>query len=312
MAYIGKPHTGIKIDTTEGTETTLVAADFAGDWDASEIQLDRKIVPISVSGTLGTAKTILGSAKGTLAGFTMPVSTLKEKDILHAAGFDYNLATGTSTMNIGGQIYSKAGVTASRISTKSLSINQYNGYQLLKLLSAKPSSLSISGKLDENIKLSVDFAGIYSATSASGYTLTQTPATVAPIPFQGSSITVDGIALKCSEVSVDFGIAYADVADGSLANGYGMGEITDIQPKITINPLAVASTTYDFYTKYNTGATVLFVWTFGSGTGNTYTLSATGVIESMKGNLDNDIQRKEIVLTVINSATNYGVKIVNV
>lgn len=312
MAYINKPMTGWKLDTTEGTETTLVAADFTGDWDATEIQLDRKIVPINVPGTLGTSKAILGTVKGTLAGFTMPISNLKEKDIFQAAGSDYTLLTGTTTMNIGGQTFSKTGVTASRVSTKSISLNQYNGAQLIKLLSAKPSALSISGKLDEAIKLSVDFAGIYSVATASGYTLSQVPSTVAPIPFQGSTITVDGVALKCSEVSLDFGLTYNDVADASLAAGYGMGEITDIQPKITINPLAIASSTYDFYTKFNTGATVLFVWTFGSGTANTYTISATGVIESMKGNLDNNIQRKEIVLTVINSATNYGVKIVNV
>ena len=312
MAYINKPHTGLKLDTTEGAETTLVAADFVGDWDASEIQLDRKIVPVNVSGTLGTAKTILGSSKGTLAGFTMPVSTLKEKDILQAAGFDYTLDTGTSTMNIGGQVYTKTGTSASRISTNSMSINQYTGAQLIKLLGAKPSSLSISGKLDEPIKLSVDFAGIYSVAAASGYTLTQSPATVAPIPFNGSTVTIDGVALKVSELSLDFGIKYQDVADASLAAGYGMGEITDVQPKLTLNPLAIAPTTYDFYTKYNTGATVNIVWTFGTGTGNTYTVSATGVIESMKGSLDNDIQRKEVVITVINSSSNYGVRIVNV
>lgn len=312
MAYINKPHTGWKLDTTEGTESTLVAADFIGDWDAQEIQQDRKIVPIAVSGTLGAAKTILGSSKGTLAGFTMPVSTLKEKDILQAAGFDYALVTGTTTMNVGGQTYTKTGANASRISTKSITINQYNGAQLIKLTAAKPSSLSLSGKLDEPIKLSVDFAGIYSASAASGYTLSQAPATVNPIPFNGSTVTIDGVALKVSELSVDFGISYQDVQDGSIAAGYGMGEITNVEPTITINPLAVASTTYDFYTKYNTGATVNVVWTFGSGTGNQYTISATGVITSLKGSLDNDIQRKEVVIKVINSASNYGVRLVNV
>jgi hypothetical protein len=307
MAYINSPHTGWKIDATEGTETTLVAADFTGDWNASEIQLDRKIIDVTVAGTLGTAKTVLGSSKGTLAGFTMPISTLKEAGILQAAGFD----AGTGTMNIGGQKYITTGANASRISVKSLSINQYNGYSLIKLLSAKPTSLSLTGKLDEVITLNADFAGIYSATSATGYTIPQIPATVSPIAFAGSTVTIDAVALKVSSLSLDFGIQYADVADGSLATGFGMGEITDIKPKITINPLAVAAATIDFYTKYNTGATVNFVWTFGSGTGNAYTVSATGVITSMKGNLDNDIQRKEIVIEVINSATNYGVKIVN-
>lgn len=307
-SYIKGPHTGWKLDATEGTETTLVIGDFAGDWgQVSEIQLDRKIIDISGAGTLGTSKTILGSSKGTLAGVSMSVSNLKEAGILQALGFD----AATGTMNIGGQTYTKTGANASRISVKTLSINQYTGSMLVKLLSAKPTSCSISGKFDEDVKINFDLAGIYSATSATGFTFIQTPATVSPISFLGSTITIDGVALKVSECTLDFGVKFEDVKDASLIAGYGMGEITDISPKITLNPLAVASATYDFYTKYNTGATVNFVWTFGSGTGNTYTISATGVITSMKGTLDGNIQRKEIVIDVINSAANYAVRIVN-
>lgn len=307
MAYINGPQTGWKLDATEGTETTLVAADFVGDWSTQEILMDRKVIELSVSGTLGTAKTTVGTKKGSISGFTMPISNLKEAGILQAAGFD----AGSGTMNIGGQTYTKTGANASRISIKSLTFNQYLGYELVKLTSAKPTSLSISGKLNENIILSADFSGIYTASSSIGFTLAQVPATVSPIVFAGSSITINGTALKCSEITVDLGLVYTDVGDGSLVDGYGMGEITDIKPKITINPLAVSSTTFDFYTKYNIGETVSFLWSFGSGTGNTYSIAASGVIQSMKGTLDNDIQRKEIVLTVVNSASNFGVRITN-
>ena len=218
--------------------------------------------------------------------------------------------TGTAALDIGGTNFVTTGANASRISVKTISINQYTVTQLIKLLSAKPTSIKISGKIDELIKLTADFAGIVSTTSATGFTYKQTNQTSnLGFVFNGSTLTIDGVALKCSECEIDIGLEYVDVADASLANGYGMGEIVNIKNvKITLDPLATAASTFDFYGKYTAGTQVAFSWVYGSGGGTGATYTATAVIESLKGSLDNQLQRKQIVLSSVLNASGYQLR----
>lgn len=306
MAYIQNPHTGYKLDATEGVESVLTSADFIGNHSAPEIQIDKKLVEVDAVGSIGSIGYVPGSQKGTLAGFSVNCGNGREFTILQMV-----TPTGTSALDIGGTNFVTTGTNATRISTKTISINQYTGTHLIKLLSAKPSSIKIGGKIDEIIKLTADFAGIVSTTSAAGLTFKQTNQTAnLGFLFNGSTLTVDGVALKCSECEVDIGLEYVDVSDNSLANGYGMGEIVDIKNvKITLNPLNTAASTFDFYGKYTAGTQVAFSWAYGTGGGTGATISATAVIESLKGSLDNQLQRKQIVLSSVLNTSGYQLRV---
>lgn len=291
---INKPHTGIVLDATEGAISTLTQPNFNGNWDVPQIQNDLKIIEIEVPGTLGVTDTVIGSSKAGVSGAKIPAGSSLEVDLMKLIGGKVAVDGSKTTILFGGQNYLKTGVNVSRISTDSATIWQYTGTHLVKLTNSKIINATVSGKENETIVWEMDFSGIYSATAEDELIYVQTPTANPFLAFANTAITLGGIELMVSDISLNMGIT---VADRFIASeGVYVSEVVGIKPEITINPEMVAPSTFDFFDMYETNSQMEFTWVYGN-----CKWSATTKMNSNKPNLNNGIRNCDIVLGLISA-----------
>lgn len=226
---------GYKIEATEGTAVTLVAADFINDATMGPIQQKSTTVKFGAGGSTGTDRVFTSKVYGELNSFELPMCMGQEADILKVGGAYVTVGTGTDYA-FGGTIYSgTAAPDKGRISNKAMTLAQYNNGNLVSLYGAKPATLKIGAKNGEYIKLSASWNGQYSSV-ASATTLTQVRNSSKVNLLKNSAVTLNGKALAYTDIEIDFKPKLKSVEDASSVSGYSQFEITDLEPVITINP----------------------------------------------------------------------------
>ncbi len=125
--------------------------------------------------------------------------------------------------------------------------------------------------------LNWSFVGGYSANSTDTAQLTgiSFEDVVAPIWANASALTIGGTAYKASKAQLKLNTQPFLRHDPTKAGGYIGGWITNIKPTITIDPETVAIATFDWDAARTAGTQQTIIFTLGSASGNTITITCT-------------------------------------
>lgn len=293
-------HTGYAIESTENTLATLTSANFVGDHEAGLITPKYDTVEQTIGGRTGTEKIATGKFYGELPSFTAPVSTNNEASLFRAVG---GVVSGSSYY-FGGDIYNLvSGANKGRISSTSLSFTQYDGKEQYNLAGARPTSLKIGGKNGEVIKATAAFQGLFTKAVAAPAFM-QKPSPNKLNVLIGNALSISGVAYEYTEVEIDFKPTVKAIESASSTCGYTQFDVTKLDPTITVTVSPLDPATHDLWAMLATNPAVAFSWSFGSGTGNVYTLTATVQQASQEGSYDNGIQKRKLVFKPVYNASN--------
>lgn len=300
-------HTGFAVESTEGTPATLTSANFVGDWNSSLIVPKFTTQEVKVGGFTGTDKIVTSKYLGELSSFKLPMSNGVEGPILQAGGA---YKQGSSYL-FGGSIYSAiSGSDKGRISTTSLTFVQYDGKEAYTLAGARPTSLKFGGKAGEVIYVEAGLNGNWSKTVSNIAYFQQPTSAFNTNILKGSSLSLSGTFFDYTDIEVDLKPKTNAIESAASSTGYVGFEAIDIDPTITIGVYPGDPTAKDLWNMFLGSAVIPFSWSFGSGTGNTYTITANLQISSQESSYNNDVQQRKLVLKpVYNPAQNYKLSI---
>lgn len=303
-------HTGVALETTEGTSATISSANFVGDWDAGLIVPKYTVNNVKCGGSVGTDKLVTGKVYGELASLKVPFSNSVGTLSLKALGAFYTSGA-TSTYDIGGSVYSGiTGTNKGRISTNTLTFVQYDGREQYVIYGAKPSSLKLGAKSGEVITMEAAYQGSFYKTNSS-ISYFQTPTSFRNFNLSlGAALSINGVTYDYSDVEIDFKPTMKPIESAASASGYAGFEIEDINPEIAVTLYPGDPTAADLWTMLAANTPVTFSWTFGSGVGNSYVVSALVQMNSQDSSYDNNTQvRKIVFMPAFNSALPYKMRI---
>jgi hypothetical protein len=197
-----------------------------------------------------------------------------------------------------------SGANAGRLSSNIATIQQHDGLHRYTLSDAIPTKFSIEAKDGEPIQANTSWIGRYAEVSGSSITPNASMSGTTSIGIN-SVISIDGVNLEWSEVSVDFGIKTSTLDNAGAADGLAGWDLVDLDPSITVNPYALSVTNKDIWSAIRNATSVVFSWAFAP-----YTLTATCKIDSQERSFDNDVGRQKLVLKpIFNSATGALIKL---
>jgi len=133
-----------------------------------------------------------------------------------------------------------------------------------------------------------------------------------PPPFLSASFTVDSYAAVITKLAFSLGNAIGKPGNASAADGYGTIQITKRGVKGSFDPEYNLIATYDWITKWRTGATgALATGTIGSTAGNRWAISMPAVYYSEMGPGDREgVRTLEVGFGAVESTTDDEVSIV--
>lgn len=170
---------------------------------------------------------------------------------------------------------------------KSLTFYVYQDGVLVKITGAR-GKVSCSHKLGEAGRLTFEFIGHFvSRTDVS--IASPTYSSIVPVPLIGIPFVVDSYSGVINKLDWDLGNEIAK--PGSIAASDGFAEIRIISRKTmgSFDPEQVLAATYNFVTKWNTGAAVaLDSGLCGSVAGNKWKVTFPAVTSTEIGNADRD------------------------
>lgn len=299
--------TGLSIEGTEGTSATLTSANFVGDWKAGLIVPKYTTNKLEVGGNIGVDKVVTSKVYGEMSSFNMPVGYGQEGVILKAAGA---YSTATSAYYFGGTVYSAlSGTDKGRVSNTSLTLASFDGKEQTVIYGSRPTALKFGAKSGEIVKLDSTFKGVfYKAISSQTYF--QKPTVYAPNNLTNTTLSIGGTNFEFSEIEVDIKPTVKDIESAGTVTGYAGFEITDLDLTITTQLYPGNPNTKDLWAMMASNTPVAFSWSFGSGAGNTYTVSALVAFEQQDAPYESGIQMRKLVLKpVFNSSNNYKLAI---
>jgi len=297
--------TGFKNESNPGTPETLTSANFVTDVNASLIIPKYSTAKIDVGGRVGNDKVVTTKVYGELATFKVPFSNGAGleliKCIANVSGNNYQIA---------GSYSNQVSPNKGRIGTSAITVNQYDGQEMLILAGSKPSSLKVGAKAGEPIYLEGALQGSFSK-AISGIQYFQSPSTSFVINNAlGNTISIGGQSWDFTDIEIDFKPTLAQIESGAVSTGYAQFEITDLQPAISVTLYPGDPTVKDLWAMLATNTPVPFSWTFGTGVGNTFTITAQVQIDTQDAPYDSGKQtRKLSLIPVFNPATAYNLNI---
>jgi hypothetical protein len=303
-------HTGWKVEATEGTPATLAQVDFTGDWTAGPINLKVAQNAITVGGQVGTTKLVPGKSYGELQNFKMPIYGEDELNIMSVAGAFVTVGT-PNTYDFGGSAYNvNSGANAGRLSTTSLTFNQYDGAEKYILAGSRASSFKLGAKAGEILYIDATFQGAFTKAN-SDITLKQLANTSFGLDaLKGDALTIGGTSYVYQEIEIDIKPDLKQAESAGSSTGIAGFELVNIDPTITISLYPGDPSVSDLWTTMLTNPSTALSWTFGSGVGNVYTLTGNFQIDSQESSYSNNFQVRKLVLKpVYNAATAYAMRI---
>lgn len=298
-------NTGIALETNPGTVETLTSANFIGDYEASLIAPKVETAKIGIGGNVGTGKMVTTKNYGELNSFKIPVANSNCDAVFRAGG----AFVAGSSYQFGGSYSGMTSPNKGRISTSAVTITQYDGKEKYTLFGAKTATLKFGAKSGEVISLEASFQGLFQKANSEIQNFQR--ATPNYTFNTNGVLNLGGTEFDYEEIEVDIKPTIKMIESGSTSAGYLQAEITDMDPTITINVYPGDPATKDLWNMMVTNTPVPFTWTFGAGTGNTYTISAPSVqFESQEAPYNAGIQTRKIVLKpVYNSSYSYRLQV---
>jgi len=286
-------------ETTAGTQATFTSAAFKNDMECDPISYEIQKIEIDVAGKSGTDYVENGAINGNV-GVTLPVTTKNEANILIAAG----ARVSGSDFLVGGDLLSTG-----RIGDTAITIMQYDGEEQRVLVGAKPSKLSIKGEANKRIELETEFIGAFSrATVATPAGYQQMASGLKQNICTNSVLTLDGTVLKYKSITIDFGVETKMGEHGNTANGYGIPEVINLKPTVSIVFNTEVPATYNYFQKTLGDTPIAFSWSFGSGTNNVYTITGNFQITKSSDKYG-DFMETTLEGNFMNQASGFGLKI---
>jgi hypothetical protein len=303
---IGIAQTGYVVDATEGTYTTLTSAHFINDSSFETLNIQIAKEDLRNVGRNGITQRVNGQEVSTIPNGTVPSFGKQDIPFLLAAGF-----TSASANTFILYAPASTGANASRTSVQTLSIAQYDGKYQYSLSAAKPTNMSLGVTNGRQLGWTVGLQG-RGAMVANSTMIKQTPITSAsPTVLKNAPLSVSGISVPYSEVTLDLGLTYEQgTGDASTSTGHRLlGEITSYDPKLSLS-IYTDDVTLSLFQSYINCTSAAVSWAYGSGTGNVYTWTFTGYIDTMTPSMDGNLRNNQYVISPIAKADGELIKVV--
>ena len=139
-----------------------------------------------------------------------------------------------------------------------------------KLVEGSRGNLKLSFKTGEPVMMELDFQGVEAGVTDTAFLANVTYETTKPPVFLSALFSVDAYSAKIGEMSVDLGNNLAERDDVNDTRGVVSFALTGRNVTGSFNPEMVAVATYDFHTKWFSGAEMIVDCTIGSVAGNKF------------------------------------------
>lgn len=291
MYFTKECQVACKMEATEGTKETLVAADVFLAYnvkftprvemhrqDPARIDSSpRKSLPGLRSGNLSFDVPLVGAATagwpmgsaGTLGaskGLSAAFIACGVKQVITVGPPAKSTYTPTRTVSRTSSLSNASATLGMYMGGKAYKIWGARGAWKLVLEDGKPGMISLEFT-------GADWEEVTEAMFTSGVELVA----VDPPIFQGVTLTIDSYAAILSKLEIDGGNKVELRKDAHATSGYISAVITEREPKLKFDPENVANATYDFMSEWRTGSLVALAASLGSAAGNTIALSAPAV-----------------------------------
>lgn len=137
-------------------------------------------------------------------------------------------------------------------------------------------TFSLEGKVNQYVKINWEFTGIYAGPVPLALATPTYTATVPPL-FRNAAFTVDAYAAVIDGISLDMKNDIVKRVDLNAATGILEWAIKERTCTGKIDPEMVLPATYDFWGKWQAGATAAMTVTVGATAGNRCTITAPAV-----------------------------------
>lgn len=175
-----------------------------------------------------------------------------------------------------------------------------------KLIKATGCVGKVTGSLavGQTAKLSFEFMGHFvSETDAA--VATPTYLATVPVPVIAAAFSLDSTTFALTKLDFDMGITIATPDNIVATDGFGTLQIVDRKPVCSLDPEDVVVATYNFVTKWQSGAAVAFATgVIGSVAGNKFQITAPALTISEESPGDKGgITTRELKLMMAESTT---------
>lgn len=256
----------VKVETTYGTDVGPVAADVIFARNIAFRVTQQTVPDMRIGGLVAQLPNIPGARSATLsfecflkgAGAAYSATVKPEVDaLLRALGFS---AVGSFVLSSEKYTYTpQAGATLGESVTAKLIVENAPSGTLLGAFGTG----RILHRAGEPAVLAVTLTGKY-VLPADVAMITGTLPSLQPPVFKSAVVTIDSILHKVSAIEVDLGSEIMVLQDANDAQATGDVVITGRRITATMDPQAVAASTYDFNAKRDAGTLIAASWQVGT------------------------------------------------
>lgn len=277
-----------KIESVEGTAEAITVADsgilaidptFDADikmYERANVRLNSLSNLVPIPGQQSGSISFKVELKGTGATYTALIKPAVGP-YLRACGFaeTVDLTAGSEKVTY---LPASSGVP-------SLTIWCYEDGQVKKLKGCR-GTVSFSGKIGEPVFATFKFTGVYDGAPALAM-ITPTFESAIPPVLLGTTLTIDAYAAIIESFSIDMGNEISLRPSVNSTTGYLSAVMTGRKPSGKLDPEMVLPATYDFFTKWVSGAAgALAIGPIGSVNYNRFNLSAPKCVYTKVGSGD--------------------------
>lgn len=299
----GQAHTGVTLESVAGVAENLTSANFIGNWVRSPINIQSTSYRMDIGGNVGAGSLTTVDKMGEVT-ITSPLS---EGDVAYSLACGGSVVSGNDYL-FGGSYASLRNTDKGILSLSSCTFNHYDGKEKYVLYGAKPASLKISHKTKEAVMIESVWNGLVE-NSESNIEYAQKPKPNFRVNVAGN-LSIGGTAFDYTEIEIDIAPETVMPAVGNTSAGYRAAEIVSVDPKISVTLYPGDPSVKNLWNMFTGRDSVDFSYSFGSGTGNTYTITAKVQISTEEDSpIGNLAGRKLVLIPVFDNVNNYRLKI---
>ena len=167
-------------------------------------------------------------------------------------------------------------------------------------------TMKMTAAVNEIVKLSFEFTGLYSKPSEVTMPLDSTFNTNNPLVMKNAAMQFDSTSFVGTTLDIDCGNSIAKHPDWNNANGVAGYYVSAVSPTISIDPEAYAPDTFNFWQYIDDANPGAFTFTLDGGTRDVVITSENVVMTSATDGARDNILIKNITLlpkAVLNDAT---------
>lgn len=178
--------------------------------------------------------------------------------------------------------------------------------EILHKITGCVGTMKLNAAVNDMVKLSFEFTGLYSAPTEATMPLDSTFNTNNPLVMKNAAMQFDSTSFVGTTLDIDCGNTVAKHPDWNNANGVAGWYVSQISPSITIDPEAMAPNTLNYWTYIDDANPGAFTFTLDGGTRDVVITSENCVMTSATDGVRDTILTKNITLlpkAALNDAT---------